>query len=272
VKKKSEAGATQEGMTLYGHLGELRRRLLYILLFVLAGSVAAWQFAQDILGLVMRPLLSYLPPEQGLIFTGLQDAFAITFKISLWAGAIVSSPLWLYQIWAFVAPGLRPGEKAKVPGMVALATALLLAGVAFAYFLAFPITFRFFLTFSSETLMPLLAADRYLSLAMGLVAAFAISFQLPLILMFLGRLNIVSSRFLKKYRSYAIVIIFVLAAVLTPPDVMSQCLLAVTLILLYELSIFLIGPEKGKTEDTEAAGLMAGESGKAGPAGGDVQE
>ena len=230
-----------QGQSFLGHLAELRRRLIACLVAVALLTLASWNFADSILSMIMRPILRLLPEGTSLIYSGLPDAFSVTFKVSLWAGAILSAPFCLYQIWAFVAPGLRPREKAKVPALAALAVSLFLAGLAFAYFLAFPITFGFFLKFSSDAMKPLLAVDRYMSLSMSLALAFAISFQLPLALTFLARLGLVTPAFLRKQRPYAIVLIFILAAVLTPPDVVSQLILAVALMALYELSVVLVG-------------------------------
>jgi len=237
-------------MGFFEHLGELRRRLIISLLSVVVGSIICWQFVDQILHFILNPILPFLPAKQGLIYTGLPDAFAVSFKVSVWAGVLLVSPICLYQIWAFVAPGLSPQEKSKVPILTVLASFLLLAGASFAYFIAFPMTFNFFLNFSTDILQPLIAIDRYLSLAMGLMAGFSLAFQLPLILMFLGKLNIISSAFLKKYRHYAVIIIFILAAILTPPDVISQILLALILIFLYELSIFLMSNQTKKDKNT----------------------
>jgi sec-independent protein translocase protein TatC len=242
----SPAGDTGE-MSFFDHLAELRWRLIKSALALALGALVCWPFAAGILEFLLRPVLDFLPAGQGLIYTGLPDAFVVTLKISLWAGALLTSPLWLYQLWAFVAPGLRAGEKKRVPFLALLAVLLLLAGVAFAYYLAFPLTFKFFLTFSSEALQPFLAVDRYLALAMGLIAAFALAFQLPLILMFLGHLNLITAGFLRRQRRYAILAIFIAAAILTPPDAISQCLLAAALMLLYELSILLM--REAKTPD-----------------------
>jgi sec-independent protein translocase protein TatC len=225
------------------HLAELRRRLIACLVVVGLLTLACWNLAGPILDLIMSPVLKLLANESALVYTGLPDAFSVTFKVSLWAGAILSAPFCFFQLWAFVAPGLRPEEKAKVPGLTILATSLFLAGLAFAYFLAFPITFGFFLKFSSKIMRPLLTVDRYMSLVMSLALAFALSFQLPLVLTFLSRLGLVSPAFLKKERPYALVLIFILAALLTPPDVISQIILAVALMALYELSIFLVQRE-----------------------------
>ena len=232
--------ADPNDMTLIGHLAELRSRLIKSLLALVAGCAATWNFAEEIVGFILRPVIDILPPGQTLIYTGLQDAFIITFKTGLWAGLFLTTPFWMYQIWAFVAPALKPREKQRAPLLAGLATILMLAGAAFAYFLAFPLAFKFFLTFSTELMHPLLAVDRYLSLAMGLILAFALAFQLPLALMFLGHLGLVEAPFLRRHRRYAVLIAFILGALLTPPDVVSQCLLAVSLLLLYELSIILM--------------------------------
>jgi sec-independent protein translocase protein TatC len=240
------------GTGFLDHLAELRRRLIACLIVVALLTAVSWNFADRILALIMEPVLNLMPNDSSLIYTGLPDAFSVTFKVSFWSGAVLSAPFWLYQLWAFVAPGLLPGEKAKVPALTILATVLFLAGVAFAYFLAFPITFSFFLTFSSEAMKPLLTVDRYMALVMSLVLAFAISFQLPMILMFLGRLGLVTPAFLKKQRPYAVVLIFILAAVLTPPDVISQILLAVALLILYELSVFLVKRQARTRENPQA--------------------
>jgi sec-independent protein translocase protein TatC len=223
-----------------GHLAELRRRLIACLVAVALLTVASWNFSGKILALVVRPVLRLLPEGGSLFFAGLPDAFSVTFKVSLWSGVILGAPFCLYQIWAFVSPGLMPEEKSKVPALTALSLALFLAGVAFAYFLAFPITFGFFLRFSSEAMQPLLTVDRYMSLVMSLALAFAISFQLPLALTFLARLGLIDAAFLRKRRAHAVVLIFVMAAILTPPDVASQVILAAALLALYELSVFLV--------------------------------
>jgi len=228
-------------MSLWGHLAELRGRLLKALAGVAVGCLLAWNLADRLLDFLLRPVLKELPEGQALVFTGLEDAFMLVFKTSLWAGFLLASPWWLWQAWAFVAPALTRREKKAVPSLTALATLLLAGGAAFAYFLAFPLTFRFFLAFSSEVLQPLPAADRYLSLAMGLILAFALAFQLPLILMFLNRLGLVEAEGLRRRRSYAIIIFFIVGALLTPPDVASQIALALVLMGLYELSILLTG-------------------------------
>jgi sec-independent protein translocase protein TatC len=227
-------------MSFWDHLAELRRRLIKALLGILAGCILAWNLAESLLGYLLRPVLKELPAGQTLIFTGLEDAFLLVFKTSLWAGVLLASPWWLWQVWAFVAPGLTGLEKKAVLPLTALATLLLISGAAFAYFLAFPLTFKFFLAFSSEVLTPLPAADRYLPLPSGRIPAFALAFQLPLILMFLSRLGLVKAEGLRRHRRYAVIIFFIVGALLTPPDMASQVALALVLMGLDELSTLLI--------------------------------
>ena len=245
-----QPGEEAKEMSFIGHLTELRARLIKSLVGVVAACLAAWNLAEPILNFVLRPVLKVLPEGQSLIFTGLQDAFLITLKVSLWAGVMLSSPWWLYQLWAFVAPALKPGEKKMAVPLAALAFILLLAGAAFAYFLAFPLAFQFFIGFSSEALTPLLAVDRYCSLALSLILAFALAFQLPLALMFLERLGLIEAATLRRHRRYAILLAFILGAVMTPPDVVSQVLLAGALLLLYELSILLMGRKSAPGEES----------------------
>jgi sec-independent protein translocase protein TatC len=252
-EKNNQTPNEKKGMGFIEHLAELRRRLIMCLVMVAVLTIASWNFADRILKFIMNPVIRLLPKESALVYTGLPDAFSVTFKVSLWAGLVLASPFCLYQIWAFVAPGLRPEEKTKVPALAGLGTVLFLAGVAFAYYLAFPITFGFFLNFSSEAMQPLLTVDRYMHLVMSLILAFALSFQMPLVLMFLARLGIITPTFLKTKRPYAVVIIFILAAILTPPDVLSQILLAVVLLILYELSIILVQRQVKITKKSHAA-------------------
>jgi sec-independent protein translocase protein TatC len=200
----------------------------------------------------MAPILKFLPKGESLKYFALADAFTLNLKVSLWTGLVASSPVILWQLWAFLAPGLLPREKKKVPLLALFALTLFMAGILFAYYLVWPLTFKFFLGFTSANIQPLLAGKEYLSLVMGLTLVFALAFQMPLALMFLGKLGLINSQTLKKYRPYAIVGFFIIGAILTPPDAISQCFLALTLIILYELSLFLLPkPPKSDEEDEE---------------------
>ena len=242
-----------EGGGVLSHLNELRSRIIKSLLFVAVGFGVAFNFADQILAFLIMPLKAVLPPGQKLIFTGLPDGFLVTLKIGLWGGVFLSAPLWLYQLWAFVAPGLYRSERKKVSGLTVSGTLLLFAGAAFGYVLVLPLAFKFFVGFSSDLLMALPDLKSYFSLAMSLLLAFGLVFQLPLVILFLAGLGLVSSSLLIKGRKYAILLIFIIAAVLTPPDVLSQILMAIPMLGLYELSIKLVARNERKKAAEEAA-------------------
>jgi sec-independent protein translocase protein TatC len=181
-----------------------------------------------------------MPEGTSLIATGLPETFLVHLKIALWAGVIVSSPFWLWQLWAFVAPGLYQREKKAAARLTAGAVGLLLAGAAFAYWAVLPIGFKFFMSFGGDNITILPVIHEYLSLVMTLLLSFGLAFELPLCLMFLASAGVVDSKRLSRFRPYAVVIIVTLSAFLTPPDVVSQILMSIPMLGLYELSLFLI--------------------------------
>ncbi len=242
-----------EGGGLMSHLRELRVRIIRSLLAVAAGFGLSVNFSDRILAFLARPLQAALPPGQKLIYTGLPDGFLVSLKIGLWSGVLLSAPLWLYQLWAFAAPGLYRSERRKVAGLAAGASLLLLLGAAFGYGLVLPLAFKFFVSFSNDLMTALPDLKSYISLAMSLILAFGLVFQLPLVILFLAGLGLLSSGTLIRGRRYAVLIIFIVAAVLTPPDILSQILMALPMMLLYELSIRLVaGIEKRKAAGEEA--------------------
>lgn len=242
-----------EGGGLLSHLNEMRGRIIKSLLFIAVGFGIAFNFADQILAFLIMPLKAVLPPGQKLIFTGLPDGFLVTLKIGLWGGVFLSAPLWLYQLWSFVAPGLYRAERKKVGRLTFSATLLLFTGAAFGYVLVLPLAFKFFVGFSSDLLMALPDLKSYFSLAMSLLLAFGLVFQLPLAILFMASIGLVSSPLLVKGRKYAILLIFIIAAVLTPPDVLSQILMAIPMLGLYELSIKLVARNEKKKAAEEAA-------------------
>ncbi len=229
---------------LLAHLLELRRRLIWSLLAVLAGFIVCYFFAPQIYAFLVRPLAEATAGEpRRLIYTGLTEAFITYVKLGLWGGCLLAFPIIAAQVWMFVAPGLYKNEqRAFLPFLVAT-PALFIAGASMAYYFVFPLAWKFFLSFETsgaQSGLPIQLEARvseYLSLSMTVIFAFGIAFELPVILILLTRVGLLSAAKLASFRRYAIVLIFVAAAILTPPDVFSQLSLAIPMLVLYELSI-----------------------------------
>ena len=228
---------------LLAHLIELRQRLIYALLAVFVGFAVSYAFAPQIYTFLVRPLAEASGDHHRLIYTGLTEAFSTYIKLSLWTGCFIAFPIIAAQIWMFVAPGLYKNErKAFLPFLVATPV-FFLAGASVAYYLVFPMAWKFFLSFemqgTTESLPIQLEArvSEYLSLSMTVIFAFGLAFELPVILVLLARAGVISATKLSEFRRYAVVLIFVAAAVLTPPDLVSMLSLALPMMLLYELSI-----------------------------------
>ncbi len=235
-------------MPLLDHLIELRRRLMWSLGAFLICFFICYHFSTQIYSFLAEPLATILEERSGqnrhLIYTALYEAFFTYLQVALFAAAFVSFPIVASQIWMFVAPGLYRSEKrALLPFLVATPLLFFLGG-ALAYYFIFPVAWRFFLSFQTATGaggLPIeleAKVSEYLGLVMKLIFAFGIAFQLPVALTLLAKVGIINSKQLKKFRRYAYVGMFVIAAILAPPDVITQTGLAVPLILLYEVSIF----------------------------------
>lgn len=226
-------------MPFTSHLEELRKRLIRMLIAVGIGFVACYLLREQLFRIITKPLFDVLPQKSYMIFTGLTEAFFIYMMIAFFASLVITSPYLLYQIWKFVSPGLYKSEKRYVFPFVIISTVLFTGGVLFGYFLALPPAFKFFVQFTSDALKPMISFREYLSLALKFLFAFGLSFELPVFIFFATKIGLVSDKMLKKKRRYAILIIFIAAAALTPsPDAVSQILMAVPLLLLYEVSIF----------------------------------
>ena len=227
----------QEKIPFTTHLEELRKRLIVCFIAVGVGFVLSYFFKEKLFQILTRPLISVMQTGDKLIFTGLPEAFFTYLKVAFLSGIILAAPVIFYEFWMFVAPGLYDKEKRLMVPVVVLSTVFFVGGSFFGYFIVFPFGFKFFLGFASEIIRPLPSMREYLGFASKLLLAFGLVFELPLIITFLARLGIVSVSFLKKNRKYALLLFFIGAAILTPPDVVTQIMMALPLILLYEISI-----------------------------------
>ena len=231
------------------HLVELRKRLIHSFIFLIIFFIACYFFAEHLYGFLVEPFAKAVKDdgtERRLIFTALQETFLTYLKVSFFTAFFVTCPFILIQIWKFIAPGLYKHEKTAIIPYMILTPVLFLVGGMLVYYLIMPLAIKFFLTFESvglNTNLPIqleAKVNEYLSLIMRLIFAFGLSFQLPVVLSLLARVGIVDSKYLQDRRKYFIVIIFAAAAILTPPDPITQIGLALPLLLLYELSIITV--------------------------------
>ncbi len=225
-------------MTLRDHLTELRKRLCYIFLFILVGFCVCWAWAEPMFHLMMEPLYQALPAaRQELNFTHPTEAFFCYMKVAFVAGLFLTSPLIFWQIWSFVAPGLHKEEKIYLLPLSFFSALFFLSGAAFCYYVSLPFVFDFLMSYNSEHIRSMLKMEDSLSFVLQLVVAFGFIFEMPLFVFFLSRMGIITAAWMRKVRRYAILTSVIVAAILTPPDVMSQLLMAGPLLILYELSI-----------------------------------
>jgi len=229
----------EKKLPLTGHLQELRKRLILSFIAIGGGFILCYAFADPIFNILASPLIKVMPAGGSLIFTSVAEAFFTYMKVAFIAGVILVSPFVLYQIWAFVAPGLYQKEKRYVVPFVLGGSLFFAMGVLFAYFVAIPIGFKFLLGYATDFIMPLPSMKEYLSFSIKFLLAFGLVFEFPVVLVLLARIGVVDAKMLARQRKYAILLIFIFAAIITPPDFISQVLMAFPLIGLYELSILL---------------------------------
>jgi sec-independent protein translocase protein TatC len=227
--------------TFISHLIELRDRLLRIIIGVVVTFLCLFPFANRIYTLLAQPLLSRLPKGGQMIATAVTTPFLVPMKVALLAAVVISLPYTLYQLWAFVAPGLYSHEKRFAAPLIVLSTLLFVTGMAFAYFLVFPVVFGFITSTAPVGVAVMTDIGNYLDFVITLFLAFGIAFEVPVAVVLLVKLGVVPVAKLKEIRPYVIVGAFVVGAIFTPPDVVSQIMLAVPLWLLYEAGILAAG-------------------------------
>lgn len=236
-------------LTLVEHLSELRKRIIIIFLGIIVGSIIGYRFVDNIVEILVKPA-----EKLEFIYLSPPELFLAYIKIAIISGLIISSPITLMQIWLFIKPGLKPNERKYLRFALGMGIIFFLIGIVFAYFTLVPITINFFTQISQNEIAPLFSFDSYLSFISSILLSSGLIFELPLLIILLAQLNLINANTLKKYRKYVILIIFIVAGIITPPDVISQTLLGLPMVFLYEVSIWIasiIGKRKKEKAYTE---------------------
>lgn len=236
-----------EDLTLVGHLSELRKRIIYIGMSLIVFSLGSYYFAEKIAENIIKRA-----PDMKFIYISPSELMLSYIRIAVFCGFIISLPIIFTQIWLFISPGIGDKEKKYIKISIGMGSLFFLIGSTFAYTLVLPVIMKFFGGFQIPEIEANISFGNYLNFVISILLAFGVVFELPIIMFLLTRFRILTSKFFAKYRKYMILIIFVVAAFLTPPDIISQSLLAIPMMLLYEIGIILskIG-EKGKENKTE---------------------
>lgn len=243
--------SSDEKQPFLAHLEELRKRLIACAIAVGIGFVISYFFSERLFRLLIMPLRDAMSESDQLIFTNLPEMFLTYLKVAFIAGILVAAPIIFYELWMFVAPGLYRKEKKYVIPFVVSSTILFVGGSLFGYFVVFPFGFKFFLGFANEYVKALPSVKQYFSFSMKLLFAFGIVFELPVVVFFLAKMGLVTPDLLKRNRKYAILLTFVIAALLTPPDVITQCMMAGPILILYEIGILVARLAQVKRQDDE---------------------
>ena len=254
-------------MSLIDHLKELRRRLCWCVVAAAIGFCACWTVVEPIFDILTQPLLAVLPAGSSAMYTTLPEAFFTRMFIAFMTGLFVVSPFIFYQIWAFISPGLYAEEKRFIIPVALVSAVFFVGGGLFCYFIVFHYAFQFFVSFATEQIVAMPKISDYLDFVIKLILAFGFIFEMPIFSFFLSRMGVVTAKSMRGFRRYAVLLVFIVAAILTPPDVVSQLLMAVPMLLLYEVSILVAAvcgrkpkPEPAEGEDD---GEEAEDAGKA---------
>jgi len=243
-----------EKQPFLSHLEELRSRLIVCAIAIGVGFAASYAFSKQLFSLLILPLTRILPAESRLIFTSLPEMFITYIKISLVAGIILAIPIIFYELWMFLAPALYQKEKRYLVPFVAFSSILFVVGALFGYLVVFPYGFKFFISFATEDIQALPSVKQYFSFATRLLLAFGLVFEMPIAALFLSKMGLITPDSMKKYRKFAILCAFILSAILTPPDVATQFMMALPIIILYEISILLAKTMYRKKEEKPPTG------------------
>jgi len=247
-------------MTFLEHLEDLRKRLFYSFIVIIVAVIPAWFFSKDFYNILAIPVTKYLPEGEKLAYTSLTVPFMLYIKVSFLAALFFTSPFLFLQFWYFVAPGLYKKERKHVIPFVLFTSIFFSLGAAFGYFVVFPFACRFFLKLGAD-FHPVITVDQYFSLALRVLLGIAIVFELPTLAFFLSRMGLITARWMAKKFKYAVLVIFIIAAIITPtPDMITQSIIAFPMLALYGLSIliaFIFGKrreKKRKKSDNDIAG------------------
>jgi len=245
---------TDDKQPFLGHLEELRKRLVICAIAIGIGFGISYIFAKQLFSYLVLPLTKVLPDDSRLIFTNLPEMFIAYIKVALVAGIILAIPIIFYQLWMFLAPALFKKEKKYIIPFVLFSSILFAVGALFGYLVVFPYGFKFFVSFATEDIQALPSVKQYFSFAIRLLLAFGLVFEMPVVVLFLTKIGLITPDSMKKFRKFAILSSFILSAILTPPDVATQLMMALPIIILYEISIVLsktMYRKKEKKSDTE---------------------
>lgn len=240
-----------KAQSLYEHLADLRKMLINCVWILLIATGICYGFSEKIFDFVREPIRPYLPGG-GLIYTGPLDKFIAHLKLSFVCGILLSCPFWLYQVWKFVAPGLYAKERKYTMGFIISGTGLFVLGAAFSYWIALPMAFQFLMTFGGDVDKPMISIDQYMGFFTQMCLMFGVAFELPLVIIVLGMMGIVSQAFLRKNRRYAVMTIAVIAAIITPPDLLSMVMMLAPMWILFEAAVLIVGVFEKKREEAYA--------------------
>ena len=250
----------EKPMSFTEHLGELRMRIVRMLIGAAVGFLLCYGVAEDLFRYLSLPLVKVMPPDTRFIYTSVPEAFFVYLKVAFVAGVFVASPYIFYQLWAFIAPGLYREERRHIVPLAFCSAFFFLLGAAFCYWGVFPFAFTFFMSYSKWMVMAMPSLNEYLGFSLNMLLAFGLIFEMPLFAFFFSRVGIITPAWMRKVRRYAILAIFIVAAILTPPDVFSQLLMAGPMIILYEVSIYVAAMARPRSEKAAAESGRAGSS------------